>query len=294
LVEQRSIGKWVFTISNYTVLAILACLCLVPFVHVIAVSFSSNTAIGAGRVFLLPVEYTSIAYRFVWEKPEFSDAFLVSLYRVMLGVPVNMFLSVLLAYPLSKESATFKWRTFYVWYFFITILMSGGLIPTFIVIKETYLINSIWALIIPSAVPVFNVILLLNFFRSLPKELNEAASLDGAGHWTTLWRVILPVSKPVLATLVLFTFVWHWNSWFDGLIYMSDLSRYPLQSYLQTTVIQPNPSLMSGANAELLKQLSDRTVKSAQLVIATLPVLLVYPFLQKYFIGGVVLGSVKE
>lgn len=267
---------------------------MIPFVHVIAVSFSSNIAIGAGRVFVWPVEFTNIAYRFVWEKPEFSAAFLVSLYRVLLGVPVNMFLSVLLAYPLSKESSTFKWRTFYVWYFFITILMSGGLIPTFIVIKETHLIDTIWALIIPGAVPVFNVILLLNFFRSLPKELDEAASLDGAGHWTRLWRVIVPVSKPVLATLVLFTFVLHWNSWFDGLIYMNDLTHYPLQSYLQTTVIQPNPSLMSGANAELLKQLSDRTVKSAQLVIATLPVLLVYPFLQKYFIGGVVLGSVKE
>jgi putative aldouronate transport system permease protein len=204
-----------------------------------------------------------------------------------------MLLTALLAYALSKDSSSFKGRLFYVWFFVLTMLVSGGLVPWYLVIKSLNLLGSIWALILPGAVNVFNVVLLLNFFRGLPKELEEAAFVDGAGHWKILWRIYLPLSAPALATLVLFTLVGHWNSWFDGLILMNSPERYPLQSYLQTVVINRDLSLLSMSDATTLAAVSDRTVKAAQIFLASLPIICVYPFLQRFFIKGIVLGSVK-
>jgi len=283
-----------FNIFNYTFLSLLAVLCLLPLVHVFAVSLSANHAASAGIVKLWPVDFNTKSYSYVLGKEEFIRSLLVSVKRVILGTTVNMLMIVLLAYPLSKESTKFKSRTWYVWTFVITILFSGGLIPYYMMIKATGLLDSIWALVIPGAVPVFSVILLLNFFRGLPKELEEAAFIDGAGHFTTLFRIFLPLSTPALATLLLLTMVGHWNSWFDGLIFMNSPEHYPLQSYLQTIVIQKDFSTLTDLNSEALRQISDRTVKAAQIFMGALPVLVVYPFLQKYFMKGIVLGSVKE
>jgi putative aldouronate transport system permease protein len=160
-------------------------------------------------------------------------------------------------------------------------------------IKATGLIDSFWALILPSAVPIFNVILLLNFFRSLPKEIEEAAVIDGANVWTTLWRMYVPLSAPAIATLVLFCIVTHWNSWFEGLMLMSNPDHYPLQSYLQTVIVGRDMTLTSSADWRSMINVSDRTTKAAQVFVASVPVMLVYPFLQKYFTEGIVLGSVK-
>jgi len=161
------------------------------------------------------------------------------------------------------------------------------------VIRQTGLIDSFWALIIPGALPVFNVILLANSFRSVPKELEEAAAMDGAGHWTILFRVLLPLSLPVLATVTLFVAVGHWNSWFDGLILMNSPDKYPLQSYLQTVVVSPDPRMLTERDLELLKIISNRTTRAAQIFIAMIPILVVYPLLQRYFTSGIKLGSVK-
>ncbi|MBP1992092.1 carbohydrate ABC transporter permease [Paenibacillus eucommiae] len=289
-------SKWRvgFQIVNYTFLCLLALLCILPMIHVLALSLSSNAAASAGIVRLWPVDFNLTSYSYVLAKKEFVSSFVISLKRVALGSAINMLLVVLLAYPLSKESSKFKSRTWYIWFFVVTILFSGGLIPTYMVIKSAGLLNSIWALVLPGAVPVFSVLLLLNFFRGLPKELEEAAFMDGAGHFTTLFKIFLPLSVPALATILLLTMVGHWNSWFDGLIYMNSPSKYPLQSYLQTIVIQKNFSELTDLNLETLKQISDRTVKAAQIFMGALPVLVVYPFLQKYFMKGIVLGSVKE
>ncbi len=178
-----------------------------------------------------------------------------------------------------------------------TILFNGGLIPWYMTIKATGILDTIWALILPGAVQVFNCILLLNFFRGLPKGLEEAAFVDGANHVKILFRIFVPLSTPALATVALFTIVMHWNSWFDGMILMNSPDKYPLQSYLQTVVVKLNTSSFASIDpvqAKLLNQISDRTVKAAQIFMATLPILLVYPFLQKYFMSGIVLGSVKE
>ncbi|MEF3307019.1 carbohydrate ABC transporter permease [Paenibacillus sp. GYB003] len=293
MVENPSLGRKLFVAANYGLMVLLAFVCLFPLVHVLAVSFSSSSAAEAGRVGLLPVEFTTKAYEFVLGKEAFLASFVVSLKRLALGTIVNMTLCVVLAYPLSKEVRDFKMRTVYVWYFFITAIFGGGLVPTYMTVKNTGLMDTIWALVLPGAVPVFNVILVLNFFRSLPRELEEAAFIDGAGHLRTLWNVYIPLSKPVLATVLLFTMVGHWNAWFDGLIYMNDPANYPLQSYLQTVIIQQDFSAMSDSDVELMRQLSNQTVKAAQIFLGAMPIIIVYPFLQKFFVKGIVLGSVK-
>jgi putative aldouronate transport system permease protein len=167
------------------------------------------------------------------------------------------------------------------------------LVPGYILITDLHLINTIWALVLPSALSVYNMILLMNFFRTIPAELEEAALIDGAGLFRILFSIHLPVSMPALATITLFTLVGHWNSWFDGLIYMMDTKKYPLATFLQTVVVQQDFSKMS-INPKDMENLSQRTVKAAQIFIGALPILIIYPFLQKYFVKGIVLGAVKE
>ncbi|MDF2989241.1 MAG: carbohydrate transporter permease [Eubacterium sp.] len=211
---------------------------------------------------------------------------------------VNTILVVLTAFPLSKTVSEFRLRNYFSWFFVITILFNGGLIPTYLVVKYTGLLNSILALILPGAVNVFNMLVVMNYMRSLPKELEEAAYIDGAGHIQVLLKVILPVCKPTIATVTLFSFVNHWNSWFDGMIYMNTVDKYPLQSYLQTVIINAesffrNASNTSSEIANYVKLVNSRTTSAAQLFLAMIPILCVYPFLQRYFTTGLVMGSVK-
>lgn len=293
MLHQASFGRKVFVVGNYLFLISLSLLCLLPLMQVLAISFSSSSAASAGLVNLLPVDFTLSSYSYIMQKKEFIASFLVTLQRFGLGFLISMGLAVLSAYPLSKEQADLKGRSFYAWFFVFTILFSGGLIPTYMVVSQTGLIDTIWALVIPSGVAVFNVILLLNFFRGLPKEVEESAFMDGAGHWTVLCRMILPMSMPVLATVALFTMVYHWNSWFDGLIYMNFPANYPLSTYLQLMVINSNPMKMDPNNLSGILEISERTTRSAQIFLGALPILIVYPFLQRFFVKGIVLGSVK-
>ena len=291
---RLSLGRKLFLIFNYTFLALLSLACIVPFVHILAISFSSASAAAAGVVKLWPVEFTFASYENVLSKREFLSSFVVSVQRALLGASVNMLLTIIAAYPLSKEVRQFRIRTVYAWFFVLTMLFSGGLIPLYMTVKETGLMDTLWALVLPGAVPVYNVVLLLNFFRALPKELEESATIDGASPFVTLTRIYLPLSMPALATLTLFSLVGHWNSWFDGLIFMNSPEHYPLQSFLQTVVIQRDLRFLTPTDIELLQLVSDRTNNAAQIFVSTLPILLVYPFLQKYFVHGIVLGSVKE
>ncbi|SFJ80373.1 putative aldouronate transport system permease protein [Paenibacillus sp. UNC496MF] len=294
MVYRLSWSRKTFIVFNYAFLAALSLLCIFPFVHILALSFSSSSAAAAGAVSLWPVDFTLASYENVLGKQEFLSSFVVSVKRVLLGTSFNMLLTVLAAYPLSKEAGQFRLRTAYVWFFVLTMLFSGGLIPLYMTVKTTGMMDSIWSLVIPAAVPVYNVVLLLNFFRGLPKELEESAMIDGANPFVILRRIYLPLSVPALATLTLFCVVSHWNSWFDGLIYMNDPSHYPLQSFLQTVVIQRDMRFLTPQDIDMLKLVSDRTNAAAQIFVATFPILIVYPFLQKYFVHGIVLGSVKE
>lgn len=291
-------SRKVFIVFNYIILIIAGLICLLPFINLLAISLSSPIAVESGAVKLWPIDFTTKSYEFVVNNARFVKAMLISLERVVIGLAVNMLLTVLTAYPLSKEKSDFGARGFYVYYFLITILFSGGLIPTYIVIQKLGLVNSIWALILPGALPVFNMIVILNFFRGLPKEIEEAAFIDGANHWDTLFRIYVPLSKPSIATVSLFVIVNHWNAWFDGMLYMNRTDLYPLQSYLQTIIINPEnffrTAMYSGGDAQsILNFISVRTTKSAQMFVASLPVLIAYPFLQRYFTAGLVMGSVK-
>lgn len=294
MVEGKSFGRSLFHSLNYVLLIGIALSCLIPLIHILAVSLSSNVAASAGIVKLWPQEMTFKAYEFVLSKSEFLTSLWITVERVVLGTVISMVLTILIAYPLSKTGKDLKFRTGYAWFFVFTILFSGGLIPWYMTIRATGLLDSIWALVIPGAVPVFNVILLLNFFRGLPKELEEAAFVDGATHWTTLWRIFVPLSMPSIATIMLFTIVMHWNSWFDGLVVMNSQHNYPLSSYLQTVIVQSSLTNMSAEQLANLASVSDRTVKAAQIFVGALPILAFYPFLQKYFVKGMVLGGVKE
>ena len=286
-------GYKIFSVLNYIFMFSLAFLCIVPLLNVFAMSLSSSMAIQLGKVSFWPVELTTVAYGFLIKNMSFWRAMWITIQRICIGGALNMFLAVLVAYPLSKSSKTFPARTKYAWYFLFTILFSGGLIPGFLTVKYAGIINTIWALIIPGAVPVYNIILLLNFFRQLPKEMEEAAFMDGAGHWRTLWSIYIPTSLPALATIGLFTLVGHWNEWFSAIIYMRRTEMYPLQTYLQNVVIASTFRVTNPHDVDILNKLSNRTISSAQIFIGMVPILMVYPFLQKYFAKGIVLGSVK-
>ncbi|WP_054028343.1 carbohydrate ABC transporter permease [Bacillus sp. FJAT-28004] len=291
---KQSAGRQIFNIVNLCILTFITFLCVVPFIHLLAVSLSSNAAASAGSVKLWPIGFTLEAYGFLGQKPEFLRSLGITLQRVVLGTAINMFLVFITAYPLSKTFEQFRHRVVYVWFFAITMFFGGGLIPTYIVVKETGLMNSIWALIIPGALSVWNAVLMLNFFRGIPREMEEAALIDGAGHWSILWKVYLPVSLPSIATIGLFTLVGHWNSWFDGILYMNSPDNYPLQTYLSTLVTSINIKMITTEDMSMLQNLSERTLRTAQIFLGALPIMLVYPFLQQYFVKGMTIGSVKE
>ncbi|MCD9025557.1 carbohydrate ABC transporter permease [Cohnella silvisoli] len=291
MVESKNFGNRLSRFLINSIMIALGLLCLLPFLNVLAFSLSSPAAAEANRVGFWPVEFSLDAYRYIMGEPKFSQAFWVSSQRVLIGVTLSVFLTLLTAYPLSKESIHFRPRTFYVWFFVVTMLFGGGLVPMYMIIRSYGLLDSIWALVLPTAVQVFYITLMLNFFRGLPKELEESAFVDGAGHWVILFRIFLPLSMPGLATIGLFTLVSQWNSWFDGLLYMNKPFHYPLQTYLQTIVTNPDMSRVSDVREVL--NISTRTVKTAQIFVAMLPILIVYPFLQRFFVKGIVLGSVK-
>ncbi|MFC7680399.1 carbohydrate ABC transporter permease [Paenibacillus sp. GCM10028914] len=286
-------GYRIFSIVNYTFLGILSLLCILPIIHILAVSFSSMAPASANLVSFWPIGFTTDAYVKTFGNTNFINSLLVSVKRTIIATVVGMVIMLITAFPLSKEDTIFKGRSIYTWFFVFTILFSGGLIPSYILVHKLGLMDTIWALVLPGALSVWNIILMMNFFRGLPKELEEAAYLDGAGHIKTLILVYVPLSLPAIATLSLFTMVYQWNSWFDGMIYMSDIKNYPLASLLQTIIVQQDLSKIN-VDPSMLENISQRTVRAAQIFIGALPILLVYPFLQRFFVKGIVLGAVKE
>ncbi|WP_217593839.1 carbohydrate ABC transporter permease [Cohnella sp. GbtcB17] len=287
---RNTIGYRWFSGFNTVLLAAIAVLCILPLIHVAAVSFSSSSAAMANQVYFWPVGFSAEAYARTLANPLFLRSLLLSTERTVAGTVLSMVLTVSAAFVLSRP---FAGRAFYSWFFVFTMLFNGGLIPTYLVVTKLELTNTLWALILPSAVNVYNTILMMQFFRAIPKELEEAAYIDGAGYMRSLTQIYLPLSLPSLATLSLFAMVWHWNSWFDGLIYMTDYRQYPLATFLQT-IIQSGDMRNTNIDPSQLQILSERTVRSSQILIGALPILLVYPFLQRFFVHGLTMGAVKE
>ncbi len=286
-------GDKVFHSINYVILSVAAVSCVLPFVHVMALSLSSGPAADAGRVGLWPIDFTLSAFEYTFQRQEFLITLWNTVQRLVLGLIVQMTIITLTAYPLSKSNEQIPGRTIYAWFFVITMLVHGGLIPTYLVVIKTGLRNSIWALILPVATNAFHVTILLNFFRQIPRDLEDSAFMDGAGPWRTLFSIYVPLSKAALATLIIFNAVFHWNEWLMGLIYMDSVDKYPLQTYLRNVIVQPDFDLMDTDQLELMLNLSRRTFNAAQILIATIPIVLVYPFLQRHFVKGMYLGSLK-
>lgn len=295
MVQTKTIGSRIAQLINTLLLIIMALLCLLPVLHVLALSLSSSSAVTAGRVTFWPVDFTLNSYRFAMMDTQFLRSFGISIVRVLLGTSINIVLIVITAYPLSKTRDKLHGRNLYMGYFFLTMLIGGGMIPTYLVVSKTGLIDTIWALIIPGALPVYNMIIMMNFMRGIPKELEESALLDGASPVQILVRVLLPVLKPALATITLFCILGHWNDWFSGLLYMNKTTNYPLQTYLQTMLVDFETLLRQNASSyvEIVSKMNARTGRAAQIFLAALPMLVIYPFLQKYFTKGLTLGSVK-
>ncbi len=266
-----------------------------PILNILAYSFSSSQAIIENRVSLWPVEFTVKAYEYVLNNARFWTSMIVTLTRVVLGVLINVTMIILVAYPLSKSELKFPERKYYVAFMLCVMLFNGGMMPTYFIVAKTGLIDSIWSLILPGAVPIFNCIVLMNFFRGVPEELEESAVLDGANQFQILTKIYLPVSKPSIATVTLFSLITHWNSWFDGLIYSNHTENYPMQSYLQTMIVSTSQAFENMDVDTMLDLLNvnETNMQSAQIFISIVPLMLVYPFLQKYFTTGLTLGSVK-
>jgi len=290
---HKTLPYRVFNVFNTAFLTALAIICVIPLLHVLAVSLSAKAAADGNLVGLWPVDFSLEAYKATIRNEYFLGSVVTSVLRTALGTALILLVTVLAAYPLSKESREFRGRPVYAWMFVFTMIFNGGLVPFYILIMKLGLIDKFAVLIIPAMVNVWLIVLMMNFFRGVPRALEEAAFIDGASHFGVLFRIYLPLSLPALATLGLFAGVWHWNSWFDGLLYLSRKEDYPLATYLQTVIVSRDMSSMN-FTIEEMQLLSQKTINAAQIFIGALPVLLVYPFLQRYFIKGLVLGSVKE
>ena len=279
------------------ILGFCGLICLIPILNTVAISFSDRTSAALGLVRLWPVNFTLASYQNMLEETQFWTSFLVSVKRVAIGVSLNMLLSILMAYPLSKSESVFYKKKYYMWIVVFTMMFNGGLVPTFMVVSKLHMMDTFWALVLPGAVPVFNVIILMNFFKAIPQSLEESAYVDGAGAWTILFKIYLPLSKASLATIGLFAVVTHWNSYFDGKIYINSLTKLPLQTYIQSLATSINTDMMASMTAEEIQEMlevSSLTFNSAKVVVSMIPILLIYPFLQKYFVTGMVVGAVKE
>lgn len=292
-VIKDSPSRKLFKVCNYLFLLALSAACLVPILNMAAISLSDSLIVAANKIGLYPKGLNFAAYQHIAGNETFIRSFWNSIKVVILGVSFNMIITILGAYPMSRDDSFFKGRIVYVWFMIITILFGGGLLPMFMVVNYTGLMNTVWALIIPGGVGVFNIFMLMHFFRGIPKEVEESAFIDGAGYFNTMIRIHLPMALPAIATLVLFNFVGHWNEFFKGLIYLSDRAEYPLQTYLYTVLTEPDLTARSKEEIARFKNINSRTINAAQIFVAMIPVMVVYPFLQKYFTKGIVLGSVK-
>jgi putative aldouronate transport system permease protein len=295
MVRSTTFASRLFDKFNIAILALLVLACLFPLWYTLCISISDKSAANSGLVTFFPIGFSLTSYQEIMGDRLFFNSFWISIQRAALGTVISLVVSVMMAYPLSKVRREFKTRNIFMWTLVFCMIFNGGLIPWYMTVQSYGLIDSIWALVLGSSVPVFNVILIMNFFRSVPKDLEEAAVMDGAGPWTILFRIFVPVSVPVLATVALFVSVYHWNEFFNGLVLMNTADKYPLQTYIQQMVVNmPSGSSLTPEQYQRLAVLSNVSLNGAKVFIAMIPMLVFYPFVQKYFVTGIMMGSVKE
>ncbi|OPG99105.1 ABC transporter permease [Chryseobacterium mucoviscidosis] len=284
-----TIGEKVWQSIVYVILIFLSLLCLLPFLYVIAVSVTPESEVLRRGIVIIPESFTFLAYKEVFISHGIWQAYKITLFRTIVGTMLNVFFTVIAAYPLSKKYL--PGRSPFLLFIVFTMMFSGGLIPTYLLIRSLGLLNSPWVLIIPNLISAFNLVIIKGFFEQLPGEIEESARVDGASELQSLWRIILPLSLPVISTISLFYAVGHWNSYFDAIVYINDSNFMPLQVVLRNILL--NVATQSAESLANSGAVSTFAVQMATVVVTTVPILIVYPFLQKHFTKGVLLGSVK-
>ncbi|PFN97271.1 sugar ABC transporter permease [Bacillus sp. AFS076308] len=290
---KESFGDKVFLTIIYTFLIFVVVIVLYPLIYIVSSSLSSPLAVSSGKVWLWPVNFSLEGYKAIFSNSQVLVGYANSLFYTFFGTIVSVTLTVLFAYPLSRKS--FYGRNFLMIFILFTMLFSGGLIPEYLVVKNLHMLDTRWALIIPKAIAVWQVIIAVTFFRtSIPEEIVEASEMDGCSDLRFLWSVVLPLSKPIIAVLVLMYAIFQWNSYFDAMLYLKSEALFPLQVVLRNILILNTTSSASIDAQKLMdmKQLAD-LMKYSLIVVASLPVLIIYPFVQRHFMKGVLIGSVK-
>ncbi len=277
--------------SMVLIIIFASILCILPMVYIFAVSFSSNNAIASRQVLLWPVEFTLESYKAVFTDKSMLHSMFFTIWLTIAGTVFSIIMTILAAYPLTKKKL--KGRNFFLVLIVITMYFGGGMIPDYILVKNLGLIDSPLALLLPYCLSAFNMIILKTFFSNLPESLEESAYLDGASHLVILTRIVIPLSTPVLATLSLFYAVGRWNGFQDALMYVNSQQYFPLQMKLYQLIYNNQMSEIAQAEGSSIQRLAPESLKAAAVLFATVPILLVYPWLQRYFISGVMIGAIK-
>jgi putative aldouronate transport system permease protein len=296
MIEERSLVDRIVDIVIYGILIVLALVCAAPFVHVAAKSLSGKVPISLDQVTFWPIGWNTDNYGYMMQNDQFLKSFGISVLRVALGAPLVTFFAALTAYPLSRDHLNLPGRTLIKFFFLFGMMFNGGLLPRFMTYRQLGLLNKFLVLVLPGALNTWLMIITLNFFRGIPTELEESARIDGASHMQILFRIFLPISTPVLATVMLFASLQHWNSWFDGIVFISKQDMWPLQSFLYRHLegVRSYGTQVDALLALQFQQAAPEALKAAWIVASALPILCVYPFLQRYFVTGLTLGAVKE
>ncbi|MCZ8515244.1 carbohydrate ABC transporter permease [Paenibacillus filicis] len=291
---RESRGDRLFSVINYTVLTLFLITILYPLIYIASASISDSQAVIAGKVWLWPIQPTLDGYSAVFKHKLIWIGFRNSLYYTVVGTIINVVMTILAAYPLARKD--FYGKNVFMFFFVFTMMFSGGLIPTYLIVKDLGLLNTTWAMLLPGALGVWNMIITRTYFQTtIPDELLEASQLDGCSDFNFVWRIILPLSGPIIAVITLFYAVGHWNSFFNAFIYLKNQNLYPLQLVLRDILVQNDVDLtmltdvQEIARREGLREL----LKYSLIIVATLPLLVAYPFVQKYFVKGIMIGSLK-
>jgi putative aldouronate transport system permease protein len=289
---KESVQYKIFKVINVLILLLVVYVTLFPFLNVVAQSFSGEAEINAGKVGLIPQGFNIETYQTVLKDQQFWVSYKNTILYTVVATTISMVMTTMFAYALSKKRLV--GRQFFTKFAVFTMFFSGGLIPNYILIQQLGWGNTMWAVVVPGAISVFNMLIMKSFFENMPEELEEAASIDGSSTFGTLFRIILPLSKPILATMILFYAVGNWNSWFGAFLYFDKKELFPVTLYLRNLIKGATAGLSTGAtSADNLTQIA-ANIKSVTMVLTVLPIIMVYPFIQKYFVSGIMLGSVKQ
>lgn len=288
--KSRKIGGKAFDVFNYALLALVAFVTLYPFLYVIFASLSDPLRLMENSAPLWkPLGFSLAAYKKVFSNSSIYIGYANTIFYVVVGTTVNIIMTSIAAYVLSRKQ--FMLRRFFTLMFIFTMYFNGGLIPNYLLIKGLHLIDNRLALILPGAISTFNLMIMITGFEGIPKSLEESARIDGAGDWTILFQIIMPLAKPTIMVILLYYAVGHWNAWFNAMIYIRDASKRPLQLFLRDILTRNQMGAMTGqTDIEDVGQ----TIKYATILVSTAPILCIYPFIQKYFVQGVMIGAVKE